>query len=557
MLLAIFSNYLILITLFGYSLIFKKIFNKSKYKIENIDFFYGFLFLIFLSLLINFFFPLKYFTIPTIVIGVIFFLIGYKKKFYNINFIYYFLIIFFITFISFYSADNIDSPMYHLQIVKWLNLHKISFGLANLEVRFGFNSSWHLFIGLLNLTYEKFSSKYYLSVIIFSFLLYEVIKYKKKYNFSDIFLYLIICYVFSFSYLHPYNYGVVLNHLGNPERDIVSMLLYFSTFYFFIKIFETSNNKNKTENITNIFIISFFICITTREATVPLLLLVIYFFYKKENYKIINSVNIIVGLIGFLWILRSFILSGCFIFPIIQTCFKTSWSTNTETIEFLVKEAMRYSRTLPSLDKVSDYNFTLLTYDWLVPWLKNYFLETALLQIDSLLIIFLIILIIIKFIFNNKKNYLFIKIQQYELIIFFTLIFNIFFWMQAPEIRYAWGMLFVLPCFFILIYIKNSFFSKIVNFPHKFFLGTSLIIFLLFFSKSLRFFKIDDLLSAQGRQHDFSKIQKVGTFHNVDIYYNFWQCADYELICVNIPKEKYNISQKYSYTFFKNDLFAK
>ena len=163
---------------------------------------------------------------------------------------------------------------------------------------------------------------------------------------------------------------------------------------------------------------------------------------------------------------------------------------------------------------------------------------------------------ILNFIFNKKK-YFFIKIHQYEFIIFITLIINIIFWMQAPEIRYAWGMLFVLPCFFILIYIKNSFFSKLVNFTHNFFLGTFLIIFLLFFSKSLRFFKIEDFLSTQGRQHDFSKIQKIGTFNNIEIYYNFWKCADYELVCVNVPKDKYNISQKYSYTFFENDLFLK
>jgi len=556
MLLAIFSNYLILLSLFGYSLIFKKFLYKENFKIENIDFFYGFVFLIFLSILLNFFFPLKYFTIPTIIIGVIIFLTGLKKKFFKINFFYYFLIIFLITLVSFYSADNIDSPMYHLQIIKWLNLHKISFGLANLEIRFGFNSSWHSFIGLLNLNYEKFSSKYYLSAIIFSFLLYETIKYKKKYNYSDIFLFLIIFYVFIFSYLHPYNYGVVLNHLGNPERDIVSMLLYFCTLYFFIKIFEKSNNRDHRENIINIFLISFFVCVTTREATIPLIVLLFYFFYKEKKYKLINFLNIFIGVTAFLWILRSFILSGCFVFPITQTCFKTSWSANVETIDFLVKEAMRYSRTLPSLDKVTDFNFTLYTYEWLVPWLKNYFLESSLLQIGSLLIVFTIILMIIKFIFNKKK-YFFIKIHQYELIIFITLFINFIFWMQAPEIRYAWGMLFVLPCFFILIYIKNSFFSKIVNFPHNFFLGTFLIIFLLFFSKSLRFFKIEDFLSTQGRQHDFSKIQKIGTFNNIEIYYNFWKCADYELVCVNIPKDKYNISQRFSYIFFENDFLLK
>jgi hypothetical protein len=559
MFLAVLSNYLILISLFGYSLIFKNFFcnKKKKIKIVNIDFFYGFLFLIFLSLLLNFFFPLKYFTIPTIVIGITIFIYGIKKRYYKINFIYYFLIIFIITFISFYSSDNVDSPLYHLQIIKWINLYKINFGIANLEVRFGFNSTWHLFIGLLNITYEKFSSKYYLSAIIFGVILYEVFQNKKKYKYSDIFLYLIICYLFIFSYLHPYNYGVILNHLGNPERDIVSMLLYFFTFYFFIKIFENSNTTEDKDNLINLFFICSFICVTTREATIPIAILFFYFFYKNENYKIINRGNIFIGFVGFLWILRSFILSGCFVFPIIQSCFKTNWAADTETIQFLVKEAMRYSRTLPSLNKVSDLNFTLYTYDWLVPWLKNYFLEAALLQIDSILIIFVITLLILKFIFKNKMKLFHIKIEQYEFIIFFTLILNIFFWMQAPEIRYAWGLLIVLPCFFILIYIKNSFFNKIVNFNHKFFLGIFLIIFLLFSSKSLHFFKVDDLLSIRFRQHDFSKIQKVGTFDNVDIYYNFWQCADYEFVCVNIPKKQYKITQKYSYTFFENNFSTK
>ncbi|SVD26169.1 uncharacterized protein METZ01_LOCUS379023, partial [marine metagenome] len=63
MLIATFSNYLILLVIFGFSLVFKKIlFKKDKNFINNIDFLYGLLFLIFFSLLINFFLPLRYFT---------------------------------------------------------------------------------------------------------------------------------------------------------------------------------------------------------------------------------------------------------------------------------------------------------------------------------------------------------------------------------------------------------------------------------------------------------------------------------------------------------------
>jgi len=53
--------------------------------------------------------------------------------------------------------------------------------------------------------------------------------------------------------------------------------------------------------------------------------------------------------------------------------------------------------------------------------------------------------------------------------------------------------------------------------------------------------------------HDFSKIKKVGTFEGIDIFYNHWKCADFKGVCVNIPKEDYNIEKKYSYVFFKKN----
>ena len=85
--------------------------------------------------------------------------------------------------------------MYHLQIINWLNLHKISFGISNLEIRFGFNSSWHSIIALMDLNVGKFSMKYYLSSIALSLVVYEVFRIKEKLNYSDIFLFLTISYL--------------------------------------------------------------------------------------------------------------------------------------------------------------------------------------------------------------------------------------------------------------------------------------------------------------------------------------------------------------------------
>ena len=60
MLLAVFANFSILFVIMGYSFLLKKIFFKKKnIKIENKDLLYGFLFIIFISLIVNFFSPLN------------------------------------------------------------------------------------------------------------------------------------------------------------------------------------------------------------------------------------------------------------------------------------------------------------------------------------------------------------------------------------------------------------------------------------------------------------------------------------------------------------------
>ena len=83
-------NYLILLSIFGYAFIFKKLLKKNLLNsLINGDFFYGLLILILLSLFINFFFPLKFFSIPIFLIGLVFFIFGKKIKIYRINFFFY------------------------------------------------------------------------------------------------------------------------------------------------------------------------------------------------------------------------------------------------------------------------------------------------------------------------------------------------------------------------------------------------------------------------------------------------------------------------------------
>ena len=59
----------------------------------------------------------------------------------------------------------------------------------------------------------------------------------------------------------------------------------------------------------------------------------------------------------------------------------------------------------------------------------------------------------------------------------------------------------------------------------------------------------DDLYKLPIRNHDYSNKTKIGNYNGYDIYTNGWICADIKEICVNIPKEKYDLRNIKSYLF--------
>ena len=554
MLLAIFSNYLLLMVILGYSFLLKKItFNSNEVIIENIDILYGLLLLIFISLFFNFFYPLIYLKPITIIFGFLIFIYAAYKKILKINFFIYFVIIFFTTSIAFYSNMNIDSPMYHLQIIKWLSLHKISFGLSNIEIRLGFNSTWHSLVALLDLSIYKFTTKYYISALILSALIYETVKRNTKPNYSDIFLYLTISFLIFYSFIHPFGNGVILNHLGNPERDIIGMLFFFLIIFFFFKALENPiNNKN----YINLLALSLFLCVTTRLMMSPMIILLVIILFKNKDYKIINYTTFFLFITSILWILRSFFLSGCLFFPFSQTCFKTSWAVNIKEVQFFVEEAMRISRTLPTRNGVNDLNFSLHSYDWINQWINDYFFSAALLQIGTIIIVTTIfLLLIISFFKKYKTKNIF---NKNDLSIFICLLFIIFLWfISAPETRYALGPLISLPCFFIILLLKK------LNLK-EFFIGKniklSLIMGTLFFllvSKSFTYFQLSDLYIINKKIHNYSHIEKIGSFSNTDFFFFLFLCADFKEICVNTVKENYTIDKILNYKAYKSDTWLK
>ena len=545
MIFSTFFNLFIITIIIGYSYIFKSYLRKENNQIHNLDLLYGLFILIFLSLVLNFILPLNFYFYLIVIIGFSSFIFSIYKKKMKVNLIYYLLINFVFIFIIYAHGENADSPMYHHQIIKWLYNHKISLGLSNLEIRFGDNSLWFNFLSLFKFTFKEFNSIYILNVIPFSFITYEILKQKK--TLSYLFLALSLSFLFFFSYLHPFQNGVILNHLHNPEVDTIGMVFFIFSFYLLLMFLD-----EKKEEIFYLLVLSSSICFFIKLSYIGVVLfpfLILITFYKKNFIEILKTKLIIfVILLLIFWIIKNFLVSGCAIFPLNYTCFNVIWSPGVDEIETYKNVIKGFARDTRERSRYLDFNHTIHTFNWFLPWFKDYALNTSLLKISYIIIFFTAIFF---FIIKKYTKFLIINLNtgKIYLYVFFCLLINLLIWFQAPEIRFGWGTIISLNCYLLSVLIFfNVLFKKINPNIIKYFTLFFLVILIL---DNKRNFSTNNFLNPYVVKIDYSKIVKISELKDRDIYRSTnWKCYDFEEICVNSVKEKYFLEKKFGYLIF-------
>ena len=435
---------LIYFSLSGYSILTKVIiFKKIEKNFENLDVFYGFLFLILLTLFLNFIIPIKYISIPTIILGLIltlFFLIKKKIIFKDIR--SFVLILLSIIFITHHHWPNIDTEVYHLQIINKVYHEKIIFGFANIEEKYGMNSVWQIFLSLFNIKILNTNLLYIINILPISIFFNQCfLEVKEKNCLSKSFLILCSFFILTFSLIHPTNNGIILNHIGSTEVDLLCGFLFILNVYLGIKIYYKYN-----ENYFNLLFVLSFIIVFAKPSylTIAFFPLIICFLLKKNP---INKLNICLVFFGFLVLVRGFINSGCLIFPSKVTCYKTFWSLDSRVVQNYEYIVLGSARDNPLRLRYTDFDYVINSYDWIIPWFKNYFFTTSLLQIFFIFILLsLILLILIK----QMKIKFFDKSNTWFLLFF---IFCGLFWFRVPEIRFGFGWIISLsvfiPAFFL------------------------------------------------------------------------------------------------------------
>ena len=228
--------------------------------------------------------------------------------------------------LSTYISFGYDSGLYHIPYQALIQSEKISFGLANLHMRYGLTTSYSYIAALLwyNNFFNLVSSFSTILFSLFFIFVYERIKTKN-----------VIDNIFAISALVTFPLWYRYAELSIALVDIYYSIFCYFTVYYGVKIILSENNYEKKIN-NKIFLFLIFLSFTiSTKPTASLLILFLLFVliikYKLFLKDILNIIKInIISLLFFLtWVIRNFIISSCFFYPIKLSCLNFSWQTNS------------------------------------------------------------------------------------------------------------------------------------------------------------------------------------------------------------------------------------
>ena len=439
----------IFITNFFYLVLGKLIFNKYFEERKNNTFesaILGVVIASFLSLLINFFFPLNLVnnSIVFITIILVFFL---KKN--NLNSKdYLFLLVSSCASFLLILYDNEyrpDATLYHLPYVQILNENKIILGLSNLHSRFAHISilqylsafNYNIFTKNNGILIPLASITSFLYIYFFNDLL-EFLKKRSDVSCGKLFSFVVLIYI-----------SYKINRYSEFGNDAPAHLF---LFYLISKFIYLKNYSLKNIHLTYLYSVFLF---SNKVFLIFVFLIPFYMFVKNKNFK--KILFSFASLILLAWFIKNILISGCAIYPLKNTCFTTLKWTDIKTVEAAHIEAEAWAKAWPQNinNNISMKEFSK-NFNWVKAWSLIH-LKYIIKTLVPFIAVIVFILIFLSWKKKSKRDYNLIKLddQKYLILLIIGTLGVFSFFLKYPIYRYGYSYI-ILLFFIILIKIFNK-----------------------------------------------------------------------------------------------------
>ena len=479
----IFSLYFFIIVtaVVGYGLILDKFIGKKNIS-QNFGYL-GFLGLFFLTLYSYIshllFIHSKTHNFFIIIIGIIFFILNFKKKYRQKKD----LIILFSTFILLFSGlliikNHDDFSYYHFPYTYYLTQHTLSFGIGQFGHGFRTQSSIFYLNSLFYLPFAKYYlfNIYYIlvigfaNIILFNRVIADLPKSLNKVGKINYIKYLSLI---SFVFINIFFYRISEHGTDRSAQILIIILI--------IELLNLNYQKKfELINLSNIYLISaLIISIKAFFILYTVFIIPIIYLIKKYKYDFIDSLKIILlNKFSFLFLLTLFFTlftnftnTGCLIYPVSFTCISNiSWGIPIEQVHLMNNWYELWSKAGAGPNfRVENPNDYIDGFSWVGHWIDEYFFN----KVSDFLLGLLVLLLVTSLVFNlNNFKYHNLKINRYIYITYVILFFLFLEWFyNHPALRYG-GYCII----FMLLFIPMSLLLSTVRLNLKKYFRNSIIL---------------------------------------------------------------------------------
>ncbi len=374
--------------------------------------------------------------------------------------------------IIFDNTNRPDSGLYHLPYTSLLNESRISFGVANINERFGIISIIQYLSALNNnLVFNKVGILIPLVIIYSTILIFFINIFLKK-NKSNLVRFL--------SFLFTIFVLTTSNRYSSFGNDAPAQFFYLVLVYYFL---ESTNDLRNKDHFKLISLIATFVFLIKPFFILSAIIPVLFIYNKYKKIKIFNLTTYFVIFIFCTWIIKNIIVTGCLLYPINLTCFDIfDWSVNKNKFAL---ESEAWAKGWPDrFDKSLNYEEYLEKFYWIQVWFRNHF-KFIILKLAPSMIFLIFLSAIFIFKFQNKN---FKECKELNQLLVFNAGFLIFWFSSFPLYRFGSAILIsLIGLFFMKIFLKKI---NLDNYK----LRKSLVIILIFTSFGILIKNMDRII---------------------------------------------------------------
>ena len=391
-----------------------------------------------LLVIINFIFPLKSPVVSILLLLLIipnFFNINLDNlNFINVqNFICFVVIPGLLLISSFDTGFHYDAGYYHLNHQNWLRESNLILGMVNIFWPFGMSSIFE-YISSIVWFDNSFIYLHFITLIFihffYNFILDNLINRKNLILANASFFLLVFSILDNVGIQGGRNGFIFIQGVGKQDIE-VGVLFLFISLVSLLYIYAEKANVLDLVCLSLLTLFTFQIKVSgVFVLAIYAILLIFVLNRKQQTFKNILIIHTPVLILSFFWFIKSYLTTGCLIFPLSVTCINSfDWYVlgSTEIYENITK--------ISSLAFHEYFHDPLLTYqDWIIDFLNYEFYRSVLINFTlSLLFILLLKFILFK---SARPNWLFISIST--IFIVFNFVYLLFY---GPIPRYSIGIM--------------------------------------------------------------------------------------------------------------------